>query len=151
MESKNYKKQKEMVNYKEGKIYKIISPTINKIYIGSTCLKYLSKRMGQHKSAFNHPEKNFKCSSWDMFKNNDAKIILLEKFPCDSRDELNAREQHWIDSVEYKGKTVNKFDAKLDRKKTLHCECGGSFTVSHRSRHLKESKVHKAYLDFANN
>jgi hypothetical protein len=37
-----------MVNYQEGKIYKIISPLTDKIYVGSTTKKYLSERLCRH-------------------------------------------------------------------------------------------------------
>ena len=40
-----------MVNYDNGKIYKIKSNQTNKIYVGSTTKTYLSQRMDQHRSA----------------------------------------------------------------------------------------------------
>lgn len=38
-----------MVNYKNGKIYKIVSRYTDMIYIGSTTKKYLSDRMYTHR------------------------------------------------------------------------------------------------------
>jgi predicted GIY-YIG superfamily endonuclease len=37
-----------MVNYGNGKVYKIINYTSDDIYVGSTCLQ-LSKRLSHHK------------------------------------------------------------------------------------------------------
>ena len=43
-----------MVNYQNGKIYKIVSNTNSeKCYIGSTTKKYLSQRLMQHKYEYN--------------------------------------------------------------------------------------------------
>lgn len=44
----------KMVNYKDGKIYKIVSSQTAKIYIGSTTKKYLSQRMDDHRSMLRH-------------------------------------------------------------------------------------------------
>ena len=35
--------------YSRGKIYKIVSDCTDKIYIGSTCEKYLSNRLAGHR------------------------------------------------------------------------------------------------------
>ena len=43
-----------MVNYKNGKIYKIIDLTNDNFYIGSTTKKYLSQRLEKHRT-------NYKC------------------------------------------------------------------------------------------
>lgn len=41
-----------MIDYKLGKIYKIISNYTNKIYIGNTCLKSLYLRLKEHKKSY---------------------------------------------------------------------------------------------------
>jgi hypothetical protein len=41
-----------MVNYGNGKIYKIESHLGDKIYIGSTTKQYLSQRMDKHRSEY---------------------------------------------------------------------------------------------------
>lgn len=85
-----------MSKYEHGKIYKIISSQSDKMYIGSTVSKYLCERMGQHKYAFVH--KNVKkCRANEIVQYDDAKIVLIENYPCKSRDELLQREQFWID------------------------------------------------------
>ena len=43
-----------MVNYQQGKIYKIVDKTNNNIYIGSTAEKYLSKRLQKHIAHYKH-------------------------------------------------------------------------------------------------
>ncbi len=87
--------------YQRGKIYKIVSDQTDKIYIGSTTLKYLCARMNQHRMDFKKKEQNkingHYCSSSEILKFGDAKIILIETYPCNSKDELHAKEQYYID------------------------------------------------------
>ena len=37
-----------MVNYQDGKIYKIVDNTNNNVYIGSTCEPTLARRLAKH-------------------------------------------------------------------------------------------------------
>ena len=39
-----------------------------------------------------------------------AKIILIEAYPCNNKDELHAREQYWMD--QFKDNIINKQNAK---------------------------------------
>ncbi len=90
-----------MPDYKNGKIYKIISDCTDKVYIGSTIQK-LSCRMTSHR-------KRNGLSSRILIEFGDAKIVLLEAYPCSNRGELTAREQHWINI--YKDSCINKYKA----------------------------------------
>lgn len=81
-------------NYQNGKVYMIISDDDNKIYIGSTT-KTLIARFGNHKYDFKMYELNGCrnwCTSFNILRKNNAHIILLEQYPCNSKEELNARE-----------------------------------------------------------
>lgn len=80
-----------MVNYSNGKVYKIINETED-IYIGSCCCE-LSKRFWEHK------HKNNKCRSKLMFNEDrdNCRIILIENYSCENREQLRMREQYWID------------------------------------------------------
>ncbi len=70
-----------MVNYNNGKIYKIINEKGETIYIGSTT-ETLCRRFGKHKL---------------FCKNN--KIILIENHSCNNREELRKREQEIINET----------------------------------------------------
>lgn len=72
-----------MVNYSNGKIYKIINDKNEVIYIGSTTEYYLSTRWAKHK---------LKCP--------ENKMILIEKYSCNSCEELRKREQEIIEEYE---------------------------------------------------
>lgn len=83
-----------MVNYQKGKIYKIVSEKTNEVYIGSTCIKYLSARISGHRAAISVGKVNI--SSNKIISQGDAKIVLIEHFPCMSKKELHEREKYYI-------------------------------------------------------
>ena len=86
----------ETNKYANGKIYRIVSNVSNKQYIGST-IENLSKRIYAHK----HPSN--KTSSKVIFQEDgieNCKIILIENYPCLSRDQLLMRERHFIESMD---------------------------------------------------
>ena len=89
-----------MVNYQLGKIYKIVDNTNGNIYIGSTCEQRLCTRFQHHKSHYkSYLEGKAKyIASFEILKNNDYDIILIENVQCESKDELLARERHHIDT-----------------------------------------------------
>ena len=92
-------------NYQNGKIYQITSYSGDKIYIGSTTKQYLSSRMDSHRSHYKR-WKNGTCGKimvYDMFDEygvGNCKILLLELYPCNSNDELIAREGYFIRTIE---------------------------------------------------
>jgi hypothetical protein len=89
-----------MVNYKLGKIYKIIDNTTNNIYIGSTCEPTLARRLAGHvddyKVYLKGNNNRSYITSFKVLQNNDYNIILLEHYPCSCKDELHARERFYI-------------------------------------------------------
>jgi hypothetical protein len=88
--------------YQKGKIYKIVCKTTNKIYIGSTCEKYLSDRLKGHRIAYKYKKDmtNYYCSVFEVLKNNNYYIELIENYPCTCKDELSRRERHHINITE---------------------------------------------------
>jgi len=98
-----------MEKYQRGKIYAIICRKTGRRYIGSTCEPTLAKRLSQHVKEFKKWNKNKSrfVSSYDIIKEGDYYIILLELYPCGSKDELRMCEQKHIDLNE----CVNKCKA----------------------------------------
>lgn len=78
-----------MASYQNGKVYRIISPNVDKVYIGSTT-RSLDRRFQEHESAINNPKKP--CTSSLVIKAGNASIQLIEAFPCASKKELERRE-----------------------------------------------------------
>ena len=95
-----------MVNYQLGKIYKLIDNTTNNIYVGSTCEKRLVRRLNGHSQSYKqYLNGNYNyVSSFEIIKNENYDIVLLELYPCNSKDELHSRERYYIELL----KCVNK-------------------------------------------
>jgi hypothetical protein len=109
-----------MSDYEQGKIYKLVSKKTDKIYIGSTKLKYLYERMGTHRFHYKHKNTIGYLSSFKILKYTDCRIVLIENYPCRSKKELRKREQDWIDC--YKNICINEkkaYQSKNDRKEYL--------------------------------
>jgi len=87
-----------MPDYTNGKIYKLISysnPQL--VYYGSTT-QSLSQRFTNHKSDYNRYNRNvgYYMSSFELMRFDDVKIILVERFVCETRDELLSKENEYI-------------------------------------------------------
>jgi hypothetical protein len=80
--------------YKEGKIYKLVGSGTEKIYIGSTCAS-LYTRLAQHKHSF-ESKKTTKCRACELYEHQPVSIVLIESYPCETKKELELREQFWI-------------------------------------------------------
>lgn len=96
------------LNYSNGKIYKIVDNTNGNIYIGSTC-KTLSQRLEKHRINYKQylDGKYGYTTSFEILKNSNCDIYLLEK--CEniaSKEELRARERHYIGKIECVNKRV---------------------------------------------
>jgi hypothetical protein len=95
-----------MNKYHNGKIYTIRSYNNDKYYIGSTTQE-LYKRLYEHKSHYK-TYLNKKCnyiSSFEISKNDDCYIELLENFKCETKNELTKREGELI--RQFKNDIVN--------------------------------------------
>ena len=86
--------------YDNGKIYKIVSDQTDMIYIGSTT-QLLHNRMAGHRRNLKHHNKGNRkiCSSFELLdKYSDCQIILIEDYPCKSKEELRSRERYHIEN-----------------------------------------------------
>ena len=92
-----------MNKYHNGKIYKITDIGYNKCYIGSTC-ESLSQRMARHRSQYKyyltnkkHPNRSFYL--FDEYGIDNCKIELVEKYHCESKEELRQRAGFYIENT----------------------------------------------------
>ena len=136
-----------MVNYQKGKIYKIESIEVKCMYIGSTC-QLLCQRIAKHKTYMRETKKHYYSSS-EVLKYNDAKIYLLLKYPCNSKEELETKEGEYIK----KYKCVNRQVGRRKegeyynlRSKKYNCSCGSTIRISNKSSHIK-TKKHITYIN----
>jgi hypothetical protein len=89
-------------DYQNGMIYMIWAG--DERYYGSTC-DTLSKRMGRHRNAYKHNHGKITAHKlFDTYGLENCKIELVEEFPCNSKQELEAREGFYIRG----NKCVNK-------------------------------------------
>ena len=97
-----------MPNYHDGKIYAIRCLTTGKQYIGSTTAKTLAKRLAEHKCAHTRHIKNLanKTASFEIIEQGNYRMELIELCPCNSKDELHAREGHFIRTIDCANKVV---------------------------------------------
>ena len=97
--------------YENGKIYRIVGNVQNsKCYIGST-VQPLSKRMGGHRGDYKRFQDRLKTKtmSFDLFDEygiENCSIILIENYPCETKEELLKRERYWIETTECVNKIV---------------------------------------------
>jgi len=93
-----------MVNYQQGKIYKIVCNVTGLIYVGSTCENTLVGRLRGHRTDFKRfledPIHHLCLPIFLVLFNRDFNIYLLENYPCDSKDELLDIEQFYKDNID---------------------------------------------------
>jgi hypothetical protein len=87
------------MDYNNGKIYKIVSNITDDVYFGSTTQK-LSKRIWSHRADYKMYLQGKRCyiSSFKILETGYYDIILVENFPCRTKEELHARERFYIEN-----------------------------------------------------
>jgi hypothetical protein len=90
-----------MVNYQNGKIYRIVCNVTDKVYIGSTTKERLSQRLTAHVSDYKKylVDHKKKLTSYEVLQYDDYDIVLIENCPCDTKDELLKRERYFIETL----------------------------------------------------
>lgn len=126
-----------MVQYQDGKIYKIVNDVNDEIYVGSTC-RTLCKRMDAHRMAASYNP----CGKLHTLMNelgyDHFNIVLIEEFPCDNRGELLVREEFYRISL---GATLNSF-----------CCYAGLTRKEYNKKHRKDNQeyyteIHRIYFN----
>jgi len=97
-----------MVNYQNGKIYKIVCNKTGLCYVGSTTKDFLSQRLTAHRGDYKQYKQGKKkyITSVQVLENDDYEIVLLESYPCNSSDELHARERYYIENIACVNKNI---------------------------------------------
>jgi len=134
-----------MVNYQNGKIYKIVGNNLT--YYGSTCEPTLAKRLTKHKCALNEYKKGQRrfITSFKIIESGEYNIVLVEKHSCKSKDELHKRERFYIENNECVNKVIPGRTHKEYTQQQFKCVCGSHYYISHKIRH-RNTKKHKHYM-----
>ena len=119
------------------------------MYFGSTIEKTLTNRLSKHRQDYKKwlIGKQHYISSYEILKFDDAKIILMENFPCKTKYELLAREQHYIDNNDCVNKLlafiVNKPESRRNYRE-LHKR---EITEYKKQYHIDHKEQIKQYTD----
>lgn len=129
-----------MPDYQLGKIYKIVCNITGLIYIGSSCQKYLSKRLAQHKEHYKKyllDNTHKYLTSYEIIKNDNFNIILVEKYPCNDNIELRQRERYYYDLFECVNK-IKPYASEIEQKETEK-----KYNQNYRDEHKPEINKYK--------
>jgi hypothetical protein len=87
-----------MPNYENSKIYKISNDVNDDIYVGSTTQK-LHQRMKGHRQTSKETICRHNSKFYQLVRElglEHFKIVLIEDYPCGNKEQLLAREDHFI-------------------------------------------------------
>jgi hypothetical protein len=162
-----------MPDYSNGKIYKIVCNITGDVYVGSTCEPILARRLAGHVSTYKCwlNGKSNNMTSFKIIANGNYDIVLIELFPCDTKDQLHARESHYTQNIQCVNRIKNqgllnalggknsydkfyndqnkepiKEQRKQYRMQKSGCQCGGFYGINHKARHERTNK-HKEYVE----
>jgi hypothetical protein len=116
---------KEEILNSNGKVYKIISNNSDKIYIGSTGFG-IEDRLSKHMLDYEFYEKNkyHYCSSYEVLRQGECKILLLEEniskkdLLCKESEYINANVEKCVNIIDplTKGKIYDNDEEKHKRR-----------------------------------
>lgn len=132
------------VDYSKSKIYKLVSKQTDKCYIGSTTKQYLCQRLWGHKASmntYNSGNKHSFMSSFEILKYDDVDIILIENFPCKSKDELRSRERYWIEKTNCVNLRIPI--RKNDERKTLKKERDRKYIENNKEKFIEYQRKYR--------
>jgi hypothetical protein len=141
-----------MPDYQQGKIYKIVCNETGLTYYGSTVKPRLSERMSNHRGMFKaykeDPISNKYVSSFQVLERNNYEYSLVESYPCNTKDELHARERYYIENNECVNRSIpsrTKAEYRDDHKpeiaeyNKLYYEAN-RHTLLEKAKHIDETK-----------
>jgi hypothetical protein len=128
------------MDYKNGMIYKLVSNHTDKVYVGSTT-RPLRKRKWDHKNSYKNSTKRSYYTAFEIAKYDDFDIILLEGYPCDSKQQLHARERYWIEQLDCVNKTIptrTHEEYRIDKKDQISETVSQSKTMQDIERRIEK-------------
>ena len=148
-----------VVDYSQGKIYRLVNNDNDLIYIGSTC-QTLANRLSQHRRDYKKYQANLSqnyCSSYEILKHPSAKILLVRHMACENKDQLCAIREAYVKVNDCVNKgNLKKMAASAYKKRYRKinginlmekhdCPCGGRYATEGVSTH-KKSKMHSEFM-----
>jgi hypothetical protein len=87
-----------VANYANAKIYKIVSEKTERLYVGATTTPLLwrmQSHIAEHQAIIKGTRR-YGCTSGRIIKYGDARIELIEAYPCENKIQLDKREAELI-------------------------------------------------------
>jgi len=141
-------------NYSDSKIYKLVNHVTGEIlYIGSTTQHYLCQRMACHRSRTRDKKHQYRQKIHDILEEqglSNIRIELIEKYPCNSRHELEKREDDLMLSHDLHGKgNKNRACRSPQQYQKDHPEKCRGYQKKYRETHkeLIQKKQHEYYMN----
>jgi hypothetical protein len=146
-----------MPDYQLSKVYQIVCLTTGQKYVGTTTQPTLSLRLSGHVTKYKCWKKGTYhfITSFAVLEQDNYQIELLEIFPCYSKDELNAREGHYIRTVDcvnkkIEGRTVKEWREDNPEYHIQYQEANKTAIAAQRKKYREINKteiadVNKAY------
>lgn len=123
--------------YENAKIYRIVSFSTGKQYIGST-YQSLSDRMSAHRSKYVQFQagKYHYLTSFEVLGHGDAEIYLVEDVICNNRNELHKREGEIIETTDCVNKVIPGSNGVCQHNnlRSRCVPCGGTTICDHGQR-----------------
>jgi len=150
-------KRKKMTDYSKGKIYKIVVNNTDeeyRPYIGSTTKNYLSERFTYHRQDYKKHKDGKKNSVsafilFDKYGIENCEIVLIENYPCATKDELRSRERYWFDTIDNcnKCKPVRSEEEIKNEGKIYYNARKARDPDCCKKRYQRELELHPDYLE----
>lgn len=159
---------KSAMDYSKTIIYKLVCNDleIKSCYIGHTT-NFIKRKYCHHSDCYNENRKAYNLLVYKIIRENDGwenwSMIEVEKYNCKDLNEALARERYWIEELKADLNkaipTRTKKEWNKDNKDQIkeyyqykdkqknNCDCGGKYTFTGKSHHLK-TKKHQKYLQF---
>jgi len=130
------------MDYKNSVIYKLCcrDVSITDCYVGSTTS--FNKRESAHRSDCNNVKnKNYNINVYQFIRKHGQwqnwSAIIVENFPCESKNELHTRERYWLESL---NATLNRVIPTRNRKEW--CE-NNPEKIKEKDRRYRKKNIEK--------
>jgi hypothetical protein len=131
------------MDYSHGKIYKLVCNVTGLQYVGSTIGRLCARKSNHlHRYKLWQEGKRSFVTSFKILENGNFDIVLIEEYPCVSKDQLHARERYWIEELT----CVNKYVPTRTRKeyKDQHLEHLKACEKEYRERNSDKLKQYQS-------
>ncbi len=129
------------MDYANSKIYKITGGGMT--YYGSTT-QALSKRMYCHKTNSNN------CISKIIMETGEAVIVLVELFPCKSKEELFSRERWFIENNDCVNKNIPMRTDKEIKERKIKYKINNADKINEHNKQYRidnKDKIKQYYIE----